>query len=160
MQIFLPYKSFKKSAEVLDYQRLGKQSVEALQIINIIEGKPRKDGLPYKGWLNHPCITMWQKYVPALKLYYNVFINEWISRGYKNNMPLYELNDIKIFYPNWLGNKKFHLSHRSNLMRKNYTFYKKFKWNVDPLVGYAWLDGNGNWYEQNIATGEKIFLSK
>ena len=34
MQIFLPYKSFKKSAEVLDYQRLGKQRVEALQIIN------------------------------------------------------------------------------------------------------------------------------
>ena len=48
MQIFLPYKSFKKSAEVLDYQRLGKQRVEALQIINIIEGNPRKDGLPYK----------------------------------------------------------------------------------------------------------------
>ena len=49
MQIFLPYKSFKKSAEVLDYQRLGKQRVEALQSINIIEGNQRKDGLPYKG---------------------------------------------------------------------------------------------------------------
>ena len=37
MQTFLPYKSFKKSAETLDYQRLGKQRVEAMQIINVIE---------------------------------------------------------------------------------------------------------------------------
>ena len=65
MQIFLPYKSFKKSAETLDFQRLGKQRVEALQIINIIEGNPRKDGLPYKGWINHPCIIMWRKYLSS-----------------------------------------------------------------------------------------------
>ena len=157
MQIFLPYKSFKKSAETLDFQRLGKQRVEALQIINIIEGNPRKDGLPYKGWLNHPCIIMWRKYVSALKLYHNIIVNEWIKRGYKNNMSLYKLNDVEILYPNWLGNKKFHLSHRSNLIRKNYAFYKKFKWHVDPIAGYIWLDKDGNWYEQNITTGDRIY---
>ena len=51
MQTFLPYESFRKSAEVLDWRRLGKQRVEGMQIINAIEGKPRKDGKPYKGWL-------------------------------------------------------------------------------------------------------------
>mgnify|MGYP001181886526 FL=1 len=44
MQTFLPYESFRKSAEVLDWRRLGKQRVEGMQIINAIEGKPRKDG--------------------------------------------------------------------------------------------------------------------
>ena len=37
MQTFLPYESFKQSARVLDWRRLGKQRVEGMQIINAIE---------------------------------------------------------------------------------------------------------------------------
>ena len=36
MQTFLPYSNFQKSAEVLDWRRLGKQRVEGMQIINTI----------------------------------------------------------------------------------------------------------------------------
>ena len=36
MQTFLPYPDFVKSALVLDYRRLGKQRVEARQILDII----------------------------------------------------------------------------------------------------------------------------
>ena len=158
MQTFLPYKSFKKSAETLDYQRLGKQRVEAMQIINVIEGNPRKDGQPYKGWLKHPCVIMWSNFAPALKLYHNIFIEEWIQRGYKNNMALYDLSEIQITYPYWLGEEQFHLSHRANLLRKNKDYYKKYKWNVDSTAGYVWLDENGNWYEQKVMTGEKYIL--
>ena len=39
MQTFLPYADFQRSAQVLDYKRLGKQRVEALQIHNIVSGK-------------------------------------------------------------------------------------------------------------------------
>ena len=39
MQTFLPYPSFDASAKVLDYRRLGKQRVEAYQILNTITGK-------------------------------------------------------------------------------------------------------------------------
>ena len=67
MQTFLPYESFKQSARVLDWRRLGKQRVEGMQIINAIEGKPRQDSKPYKGWLNHPATVMWRPYLNALK---------------------------------------------------------------------------------------------
>ena len=36
MQTFLPYSNFQKTAEVLDYRRLGKQRVEGMQIIKTI----------------------------------------------------------------------------------------------------------------------------
>jgi len=71
MQTFLPYSDFRKSLESLDNKRLGKQRVEAYQIISAITGRLRKDGKPYKGWLNHPCSVMWRDYVNALKQYYN-----------------------------------------------------------------------------------------
>ena len=41
MQTFLPHRSFSKSAETLDYRRLGKQRVEAKQILEAI----RKGGV-------------------------------------------------------------------------------------------------------------------
>ena len=94
MQTFLPYESFRESAKVLDWRRLGKQRVEGMQIINAIEGKKRKDGKPYKGWLNHPCTVMWRPYLNSLKHYTNIIITEWMKRGYNNNMEFYEFNDM------------------------------------------------------------------
>ncbi len=46
MQTFLPYPDFKESFRALDSKRLGKQRVEAFQILNAIMGRPRKDGSP------------------------------------------------------------------------------------------------------------------
>ena len=114
MQTFLPHESFEKSAQVLDWRRLGKQRVEGMQIINAITGKTRKDGKPYKGWINHPCSVMWKDYVPALKHYTNVIIQEWINRGYNNNMEFYDTG--KIIMPDWIGNEKFHSSHPLELV--------------------------------------------
>jgi len=66
MQTFLPYEDFQKSAQVLDYRRLGKQRVEGMQIIKAIENpKPQ-------GWKKHPIVKMWTPYVPALKQYTNI----------------------------------------------------------------------------------------
>ncbi len=53
MQTFLPYVNFHSTARTLDYRRLGKQRVEALQIHNIVSGK-RTTG----GWINHPAGVM------------------------------------------------------------------------------------------------------
>ena len=82
MQTFLPYKSFEKTAECLDYRRLGKQRVEALQIFNALTGVPTKSGKSYTGWLNHPAVIMWKGYEEALLLYKNKMIEERILRGY------------------------------------------------------------------------------
>ena len=84
MQTFLPYSSFIRSARTLDYKRLGKQRVEAKQILNALD--PDYNG---KGWVTHPATQMWAGYEDALKLYANEMITEWKKRGYNNTMQYY-----------------------------------------------------------------------
>ena len=62
MQTFLPYSCFKQTANCLDYRRLGKQRVEAFQILNILE-----DITPNSRWKTHPAVLMWKGYENALK---------------------------------------------------------------------------------------------
>ena len=149
MQTFLPYESFTKSAQVLDWRRLGKQRVEGMQIIKAIENpKPQ-------GWKNHPIVKMWTPYVPALKQYTNIIITEWIGRGYNNNMEFYDIDNVE--YPDWLGDERFHSSHRSNLLRKDFDWYSQFKWIENSESPYVWRDNEG-WYEQQLGTKERFYL--
>mgnify|MGYP001578664664 FL=1 len=150
MQTFLPYENFQKSASVLDWRRLGKQRVEGMQIINTIE-RPKS-----KGWANHPIVKMWRPYVPALKLYTNIIITEWISRGYNNNMKFYDTTGVE--YPDWLGNKEFHASHRANLIRKDFDWYSQYKWSENSESPYVWRDENLDWYQQQVGTKERVYL--
>lgn len=136
MQVFLPYSDFKKSAKVLDYRRLGKQRVECKQILNALSNKKN-------GWRNHPAVLMWRGYNDALTLYMNLVIIEWIKRGYKNNMSLFKIDESKIEYPLWLGNERFHMSHRSNLLRKNKKYYSKFGWKEPNDLSYFWPTKEG-----------------
>ena len=150
MQTFLPYSNFQKTAEVLDYRRLGKQRVEGMQIINTILNPQQK------GWRNHPIVIMWTPYVTALMVYTNTIINEWIKRGYNNNMKLYEVSSI--IMPHWLGREEFHASHRANLLRKDYKFYSQYGWTEDSSNPYVWHDDKGLWYEQHVNTGKRLYL--
>ena len=151
MQTFLPYESFRESAKVLDWKRLGKQRVEGMQIINAIEN-PNK-----QGWQNHPITIMWTPYLSALKLYTNVIIQEWMSRGYNNNMNFYDLGN-RMTKPHWIGKEEFHSSHRANLLRKDYEYYSQFGWTENSESPYVWHDKEGLWYEQMVNTGERIYL--
>ena len=130
MQTFLPYSSFIESARCLDYRRLGKQRVEARQILNALH---RTTG----GWVNHPAVRMWRGHEGSLVLYSNCMIAEWIRRGFKNSMPLLVPHE-PIIPPPWLGNESFHLSHRSNLVRKEPKFYGKQWPDVSPDLPYVW----------------------
>lgn len=121
MQTFLPYPDLLQSVRVLDYRRLGKQRVETFQVLNIL-----LDRTPTKGWRNHPVTRMWTGYEEALKLYQNLTIEEWVKRGYNNTMQFEELNYKRITLPPWFGNKDFHRSHRSNLLRKDYEYYSQY----------------------------------
>lgn len=129
MQTFLPYSDFRKSLQSLDFRRLGKQRVEAMEIYDTITGKSN-------GWSNHPIVKMWRGYSDALALYHNIAIEEWVKRGYKNNMRLIEFHNVVM--PPWIGRAEFHASHRSNLLRKDYTFYSKYGWNESPDMPYVW----------------------
>lgn len=157
MQIFLPYPDMNKSLQTLDNKRLGKQRVETYQIISAITRRPKLDGTPYKGWLNHPCTVMWKNHIPALKLYMNISITEWIERGFKNTMGLEEINE-EIVLPPFIGNERFHSSHRANLLKKEPDFYSKYQWTENPQDPYVWLDVNGKWYEQHSGKVGKIYF--
>jgi len=148
MQTFLPYESFTKSAQVLDYRRLGKQRVEAKQILQAIENQT--------GWKNHPIVKMWTPYTNALKQYANIIITEWIGRGYNNNMEFYDIDNVE--YPDWLGDERFHSSHRANLLRKDFDYYSQYKWKENSESPYVWRDENNLWYEQFIGTGDRNYL--
>lgn len=128
MQTFLPFADFQKSAEVLDYKRLGKQRVECAQLLTANAKRPRST----KGWVNHPAAHMWEPYPEALKLYMDAMVREWVRRGYKNNYELHypniEIQPVpNIEMPIWLGDPELHRSHRIALLAKT-DYYEQFDW--------------------------------
>lgn len=109
MQTFLPYESFAFSAEVLDNKRLGKQRVEAFQILKALdkgefqcsecgESMSRRIRFGYcekldrpattrvTPWYNHPATQLWLGYEPALEMYIYAVCNEWKRRGFKDTI--------------------------------------------------------------------------
>jgi hypothetical protein len=133
MNTFLPYKDFYKTTECLDYRRLGCQRKEAKQIHSILTGQQKS-----KGWVNHPAVKMWEGFEDCLATYYNTIRQEWIDRGFKNTMPMLYWKSDKMITPSWLGNEKFHASHRSNLLRKDFTYYSQFGWKEESNLPYFW----------------------
>jgi len=150
MQTFLPFESFTKTAKVLDYRRLGKQRVECKQILL---------SLVYnKGWIHHPIVKMWRGYESCLIEYCRSICTEWISRGYKDSV-LDWLNDFEksfdfknynainndlfsnnTYKPLFLGNRKFHISHQSNLLRKDFNYYStKGFYTSNACLPYIWF---------------------
>jgi len=122
---FLPFQDFKRSAQALDNKRLGKQRVEALQILRANLGET-------KGWRNHPAAKMWRGHEYYLYYYIIAMCDEWEARGFKDTCrdqaselviahKPYVLNTNK--RPWWLGLRDFHRAMRSNLKRKDPEHY-------------------------------------
>ena len=158
MQTFLPVSCFKQSAAFLDDRRLGKQRVECLQILNtlakgeysIVEHPPEitlyKKKTP---WYNHPAVQMWRGFESYLSIYGRIICKEWVHRGFKDTCyeKIFEsgkLFKVSVDSPSWLGDEKFHSSHRSNLLRKNPTWYNKFGWSEPSNLPYVWPTKIGN----------------
>lgn len=137
MQTFLPYADFKESASVLDYRRLGKQRVETWQIIRALDGQT-------KGWRNHPAAKMWDGYEDALAMYGLAMCNEWVNRGYNDTMTerfkelLQGVDQATVMHPSWIGEKNFHRSHQSNLIRKQPEFYEPLFPGIPADLDYVW----------------------
>ena len=159
MQTFLPYESYMLSAVVLDYRRLGKQRVEAKQILMALQGES-------KGWVNHPAVKMWQGYEPSLAFYAIAICEEWVRRGYKDNLLPYfrdsyeKLREAGIdnINPHWLGNHEFHQSHKSNLIRKDPAFYiPKFGY-IDHDLPYIWNLGKADYEASLIMDNSELVI--
>lgn len=144
MQTFLPYRSFNKSAAILDYRRLGRQRVEVLQILRALHYSDY-------GWQHHPAVIMWRGRVDALVCYGMVVVAAWRRRGYadstgaliaefassaglRSQATLAEAGEL----PPWLGWRPFHRSHQSALVRKDPTWYRRYFPRVPDDLPYVW----------------------
>ena len=135
MQTFLPLPSFSASLACLDRLRLGKQRVEAYQILRILQGEQN-------GWSRHPAVLMWKGYEDALTCYYNEALLLWQARGYQNiKLAPIDAGDYAVV-PHWFGDADFHRSHQSNLVRKNPDHYRRFFPDVPDDLPYIWPKGD------------------
>lgn len=140
MQTFLPYESFYDSLNCLDPKRLGKQRVESFQIITTLyAAKANPDAAPKMAWYNHPAVKMWKDNVESLIIYYNLSLQLWEKRGYKNKILKYiDFSPIGVKSPHWLGYEKFHSSHRAALLQKYPAWYSRYDWKEKPNINYFW----------------------
>lgn len=162
MQTFLPYGDFAASAAVLDPKRLGKQRVEVLQLLNTF-----LPGRALTGWRLHPARIMWEGHTAALAHFGVVVCDRWISLGFADTcrgkilavsfrlegassegealaVQLAERyvramkGEERGFLPFWFGDEAFHGAHRSNLLRKDPSWYGRFGWTEPPDLPYVW----------------------
>lgn len=139
MQTFLPYPGFHESAYFLDRARLGKQRVEALQLLKALT-------VPGAGWSSHPAAKMWAGHINALVEYGVAICDEWRSRGYKDTcrekIRAFRLEGVPYAeLPDWVGNPDFHSAHRSNLLRKDPVWYGTLGWKEPDNLPYVWPRG-------------------
>jgi hypothetical protein len=147
VQTFLPYPSFARSAAVLDDRRLGKQRVEALQVVRALTWATY-------GWKHHPAVRMWQGSVESLGRYGYLICREWVGRGFADTCAVSIATDLADAgvttvrteaelaaagaLPAWLGDDRVHRSHQAALRRKDPEHYGPLFPDVDPDQPYHW----------------------
>ncbi len=147
MQTFLPYPDFAACARALDTRRLGKQRVEALQIVRALLQ-------PGYGWRHHPAVLMWKGYEEALGRYGVEVCREWRGRGFADTCEPKILADLALLgidrvrgqdelaaagaLPPWLGDPGFHRSHQSSLLRKDPEHYAPHFPGIPDDLDYVW----------------------
>jgi len=137
MQTFMPYPDFAETARCLDYRRLGKQRVECMQILGVLQGKT-------SGYARHPAVLMWQGHEGVLCTYATVMSIEWMRRGFVDGVAHHFTSTLGQFAPPpWLGDRRFHASHRSNLLRKDPNHYGQFGWKERHDLPYVWPTKEG-----------------
>ncbi|MGW0858649.1 MSMEG_6728 family protein [Streptomyces sp. NPDC002690] len=150
MQTFLPYPDFRRSARALDDRRLGKQRVEAIQVLRGLT-------VPGYGWRRHPAVRMWAGYEEALVRYGLDVCGVWTETGRADTCAATLSADLAAFrgrgralvrsqedlaesgeLPPWLGDGAFHLSHRSALVRKDPEHYRPLFPKAPEDLPYVW----------------------
>jgi hypothetical protein len=147
MQTFLPYSDFEASARALDLKRLGKQRVEAIQVVRALT-------VPGYGWRHHPAAKMWKGYEEALGRYGVTVCEVWVDKGFDDtcaatiraDLAASGVTRIRSFaelrdageLPPWLFDEEFLRSHRSSLVRKDPAFYRSQFPDVPDDLPYVW----------------------
>ena len=147
MQTFLPHPDFAASAAALDDRRLGKQRVEALQVLRALTRESY-------GWKRHPAVRMWVGHEEALASYAMEICAEWVRRGHADTCAASICADLAVAglsaprsqqelaaarrLPPWLGDERLHRSHRAALVRKDPEHYRGRFEDVEDDIPYFW----------------------
>ena len=147
VQTFLPYADFEASARALDARRLGKQRVEAIQVLRGLT-------VPGYGWRHHPAVKMWRGHLEALGRYGLTCTEVWVEKGHGDTCATTIAADLATAgitvvrtqpelataraLPRWLGDEAFHRSHRSALVRKDPDHYRPLFPDVPDDLPYVW----------------------
>jgi hypothetical protein len=148
VQTFLPYPEFDRTARVLDQRRLGKQRVEAIQVVRALT-------VSGYGWRHHPAAAMWAGYEEALVRYGLDVCAAWCVRGHSDTCATTLTADLAAAtgitairpqpelaaageLPPWLGDPDFHRSHQAALVRKDPAHYRPYFPDVPDDIPYVW----------------------
>jgi pyrimidine dimer DNA glycosylase len=147
VQTFLPHPDFAASAATLDPKRLGKQRVEALQVVRALT-------VPGYGWQSHPAVLMWRGHLEALGRYGLAVVQAWLELGFGDTCAVSIVRELEGagitrirtqgelaaagLLPGWLGDEALHRSHRSALLRKDPDFYRPRFPDVPDDLPYVW----------------------
>lgn len=139
MQTFMTHDNYVDSAKALDNKRLGKQRVEAYQILKALRGDYNDTG----AWVNHPATVMWRNHQYELALYGLTISVQFYERGFDGYAMMMKFTDLcndlqsgnRESNPWWVNHQLLHLTHQSNLMRKDADFYE---FDVPDNIPYVW----------------------
>ncbi|MGW0520256.1 MSMEG_6728 family protein [Crossiella sp. NPDC003009] len=148
MQTFLPCPDFHQTAAVLDPLRLGKQRVEAIQLLRALT-------VAGYGWRHHPAAAMWAGYEEALVRYGLEICAVWCAAGRQDTcqstlrQDLHRATGLELVrtqaelaeageLPPWLGERDLHRSHQSALVRKAPEHYRPYFPDVPDDLPYVW----------------------
>lgn len=139
MQTFMTHDNYVDTAKALDNKRLGKQRVEAYQILKALRGDYNDTG----AWVNHPATVMWRGHEADLALYGLTISIEFYERGFDGWNMCEIFNDLNAQltrakagkYPWWVNNELLHYTHQSNLVRKDADYYD---FQVPDNIPYVW----------------------
>jgi predicted DNA-binding transcriptional regulator AlpA len=139
MQTFMTHDNYMDTAKALDNKRLGKQRVEAYQILKALRGDYNDTG----AWVNHPATVMWRNHQYDLALYGLTISMEFYERGFDGYNMVETFNDLMSqlartnteHYPWWVNDELLRYTHQSNLVRKDADYYD---FNVPNNIPYVW----------------------
>jgi hypothetical protein len=167
MQTFITFRTFAKTAASLDMMRLGKQRVEALQILKALRSEGPTVGNPH-------AYEMWRGYEECLVYYGLIVTHEWrIVRGFKDDTwgqfaeyaadygmlrtpdMVKEQSPVEVVYPPWMGEDWILRSHRSRLIEKMAHHYGEQFGATPENMQYLWPK-----WDKEHRHGYRLFLSR
>lgn len=158
MNTFLPFPSLRESASCLDNKRLKNQLNECQAIKKALFGG--------EAWAMHPATLMWKEHSDALSLYMVAVAEEMKRRGFsipKWTPVLSYASEASYRMPPWFGCPIVHKTHRQNLLRKDFQYYKPYflEENSGSDV-YAWpiKQSNGIWIIRFKQVGAKKYQDR